>query len=109
MKKIYAYLVVLFVASSVSAQTIQPCSTCLPEGITFTTQSQIDNFQTNYPGCTEIEGNVTIKSQFDITNLNGLNLLTAIGGNLTLDSNNTLTSLSRLEELTSIGGELFDL
>ena len=29
---------------------------CLPEGITFTTQEQIDNFQINYPGCTEIEG-----------------------------------------------------
>jgi hypothetical protein len=25
---------------------------CLPDGISFTTQAQIDNFQTNYPGCT---------------------------------------------------------
>jgi hypothetical protein len=25
---------------------------CLPDGISFTTQSQIDNFQTNYRGCT---------------------------------------------------------
>jgi hypothetical protein len=29
---------------------------CLPEGITFTTQEEIDNFQTNYLGCTRIEG-----------------------------------------------------
>ena len=29
---------------------------CLPEGITFTTQAQIDSFQTNYPVCSEIEG-----------------------------------------------------
>ena len=33
---------------------------CLPEGITFTTQQQINDFQTNYPGCTEIEGDVEI-------------------------------------------------
>ena len=33
---------------------------CLPEGITFSTQAEIDNFQTNYPGCTEIEGDVVI-------------------------------------------------
>ncbi len=36
-------------------------SPCLPEGITFTTQAQIDNFQLNYPGCTEIEGDMKIK------------------------------------------------
>ena len=40
-------------------QTLLP-NYCLPEGITFTTQEQIDNFQTNYPGCTEIEGDVYI-------------------------------------------------
>jgi S-formylglutathione hydrolase FrmB len=55
-----------------------PCS-CLPQGITFTNQAQIDNFQTNYPGCTEIEGDVTIAGD-DITNLNGLSVLTSIGG-----------------------------
>jgi hypothetical protein len=87
---------------------------CLPGGITFTTQAQIDNFQTNYPGCTEIEGNVTIGDPNginDITNLNGLNILTSIGGRLSIGIINTLaiqnlTSLSGLENLTSIGGSL---
>jgi hypothetical protein len=49
--------------------------TCLPEGINFTTQAQIDNFQTNYPGCTEIEGDVLILGS-NITNLTGLSVLT---------------------------------
>ena len=49
---------------------------CLPEGITFTTQAQIDSFQINYPNCNEIEGDVEIIGD-DITNLNGLNVLTA--------------------------------
>jgi len=62
----------LFTAHSFS----QPC---LPSGITFSTQEQIDNFQTNYPNCTEIEGDVIIEGN-DITNLDGLSVLTAIGG-----------------------------
>jgi len=78
---------------------------CLPQGIIFSTQEQIDNFQTNYPGCTEIEGNVRIHGA-GITNLNGLSVLTAIGGNLNIRLNSALTSLNGLEGLTSIGSSL---
>ena len=31
---------------------------CLPDGIKFSTQADIDNFQTNHSNCTEIEGDV---------------------------------------------------
>jgi hypothetical protein len=79
---------------------------CLPEGITFSTQEQIDNFQTIYPGCTEIEGDVTIFSGSYITNLNGLSVLTSIGGDLELFANHSLTNLAGLEGVTSIGGSL---
>jgi hypothetical protein len=83
---------------------------CLPEGITFTTQVQIDSFQTDYPDCTEIEGNVTINGG-DITNLNGLNVITYIGGDLFIGTyeyggNSVLTSLSGLEGLTSVDGRV---
>lgn len=54
---------------------------CLFEGITFSTQEQIDNFQTNYPGCTEIGGGVLIQGN-DITNLDGLDVITSISGYL---------------------------
>jgi hypothetical protein len=80
---------------------------CLPEGITFTTQEQIDNFQTNYPGCTEIEGEIQIFNQFggtDISNLNGLGVLTSKGSNLVIFGIDSLTNLSGLDNLTSIGG-----
>jgi hypothetical protein len=83
---------------------IYSCS-CLPENITFTTQEQIDNFQTNYPGCTEIEGALGI-SGIDITNLNGLNCLTSIGGNLNIHDNNNLTNLSGFDNLNFIGESL---
>jgi hypothetical protein len=81
---------------------------CLPEGITFTTQAKIDNFQTNYPNCTEIEGDVIIGASWwtGITNLNGLSVLTAIGGELSICCNDVLTSLTGLENLTYIGGHL---
>jgi len=76
---------------------------CLPEGITFTTQEQIDNFQTNYPGCTEIEGDVTIQGD-DITNVDGLSMLAAIGGFLNVSDCGQLLNLEGLGELSSVGG-----
>jgi len=78
---------------------------CLPEGITFNTQAEIDNFQTNYPGCIEIEGDVTINGD-DISDLSGLNVVTAIGGDLNISNNDILTNLAGLEGLSYIGGNL---
>lgn len=83
---------------------IYSCS-CLPEGITFTTQEEIDNFQTNHPGCTYIEGDVTIEGA-EILNLNGLNVLNSIGGNLTISNDSSLTQLTGLNNLNTIGGSL---
>ena len=83
---------------------------CLPEGITFTTQSQIDSFPILYPNCTEIEGDVTINGE-DIINLNGLNVVTYIGGNLFIGTffyggNSVLTNLTGLEGLTYVAGDV---
>jgi hypothetical protein len=91
----------------------QPDVSCLPEGIYFTTQAQIDSFQINYPNCAEIEGSMTINGD-DIYNLNGLSVLTSIGGSLYIGvvdpfgdpSNPNLVNISGLENLTSIGGSL---
>ena len=83
---------------------------CLPEGITFSTQEQIDNFYIVYPNCTEIEGDVVIGGSYppnyDITNLVGLSQLTSIEGQLIITWNNVLTDLTGLHNLDSIGGTL---
>jgi hypothetical protein len=82
---------------------------CLPEGINFEWQEQIDNFQNNYPGCTEIEGNVTIgilEVGSDINNLDGLNGLISIGGDLVILWNYQLENLIGLDNIISIGGNL---
>jgi hypothetical protein len=101
MKK--SILLIAAVLISFAAATAQ---SCLPEGIIFSTQEQIDNFQTNYPGCTEIEGDVTIFGN-DITNLNGLSVLTFIGGDIDILSNAVLTSMNGLNNLTSAGGSVW--
>lgn len=78
---------------------------CLPEGINFTTQEEIDNFQSNYPGCTEIDGNVKISGE-NIENLEGLHVITSIGGFLHLSNNLALTNFSGLESLTYVSDNL---
>jgi len=78
---------------------------CLPNLYIVINQVQIDSFQTNYPNCTEIQGDVWIEGN-NITNLNGLNVLTAIWGNLRIDNNGNLTTLSGLDNIDSIGGDL---
>jgi S-formylglutathione hydrolase FrmB len=94
----------IFMDSLLSPPGTLPIS-CLPEGITFTTQEEIDNFQINHPNCDEIEGNVTIWGE-DITNLNGLIVLTSIGGDMEIIANSALTTLTGLEELTTIEGDM---
>ena len=78
---------------------------CLPEGIIFSRQTQIDSFQIVYAGCTEIEGEVII-SGAEIINLNGLNVLTRVDSNLIIIKNDLLTNLTGLDALTYVGGYL---
>jgi len=79
---------------------------CLPQGITFSLQSQIDDFQVNYPDCIEIEGDVTIIYD-NIQHLDGLNVLEAIGGTLTIDGCDDLTDITGLSNITYVGGDFF--
>ncbi|MCK4407656.1 MAG: T9SS type A sorting domain-containing protein [Bacteroidales bacterium] len=100
MKKLtLLFVIALTIQVTVSSQP------CLPEGITFTTQTQIDSFQIVHPNCTEIEGDVLIEGN-DITNLNGLSILTVFGGNLSIMNNPALTSLTGLGNVTAIAGSL---
>ena len=88
---------------------IQIINACLPGGITFTTQQQIDDFASNYSNCKEVLGNLVIEQDFnlpDIVSLEGLHQLTHISGDLLIVDNSGLSSLSGLDSLTSIDGIL---
>ena len=101
MKKIYVFLFTFVITLGIIAQP------CLPDGITFNTQSQIDNFQVNYPNCTEIQGHVFITGD-DITNLNGLSVLTAMDSSFVIYDNTSLTHLTGLEGVTYIGNMIVE-
>lgn len=75
---------------------------CLPEGILFTRQAQIDSFPTNYPDCSKIIGDVDING-VDINNLDSLISVTYYGGWLSIRENPVLSSLAGLSNVTFIG------
>ena len=95
----------LLIALAMIIQGTVLSQSCLPNGITFTTQSQIDNFQTNNPNCTEIGGHLKVDGE-SIDNLDGLNVVTHIGGRLEIKGCDILSSLTGLSNLTSLGGNL---
>ncbi|MFH1119406.1 MAG: T9SS type A sorting domain-containing protein [Bacteroidota bacterium] len=101
MKKLFLLLITFVIPSLSFSQG------CLPGGITFTTQEQIDNFQTDYPGCTVIEGDVSIGGTgTDICNLSGLSVVTGIEGDLGIFSTTGLEHLTGLDQLASVGGSV---
>lgn len=68
---------------------------CIPDILTLSSQQAVDDFPSNYPTCTNIEGTLVITAT-DLTNLNGLDQIESIETELIFD-NNTFTDLSILE------------
>ena len=79
--------------------------TCLPGGIIISTQQQVDDFQTNYPGCIEILGNLEITGTVD--DLSGLSVLTSVLGSVTIKNTTQLTSISGLDNIVEIGRTIY--
>ena len=78
--------------------------TACPGG-NFTTQSSVDNFPINNPGCIVITGNVSIGAVgagSNITNLNGFSAITQIIGNLNIFNNPSLANLNGFSALKSV-------
>ena len=76
---------------------------CLPFGnYYFFTQSDIDNFKLEYPGCNDIKGDIRISSS-EINNLIGFNEVTTIGGGLRIFNSDSLETLFGLDSIISVG------
>ena len=76
---------------------------CVPEGISFVIQQDVNDFLINYPECTEIEGSVEFHgSMWDLSPLSNI---ISIGGDLTFTDCDNLTSFQGLNSLTSVGGK----
>ena len=96
MKKLF-----LLIAVTLLTIPIILSQTCLSEGISFTTQLQIDNFQSDFPNCITIEGDVEISGD-EITNLNGLNVLISVEGELDIGYTTALSNLTGLENISTL-------
>ena len=81
---------------------------CPPGSITISTQQEIDDFAINYPGCTVINGDLTITEGFTdpIMNLNGLSQIEMITGNFVIGDYVNVPDLTAFSNLTSVGGDL---
>jgi len=104
MKRIYLVLITIFCWGALWGQ-------CPSGDFIFTTQQQVDDFALNYPGCTEILGDMMIginssSSTTDIANLNGLSQIEAIQGRLIIRSNNLLVNLVGFSNLNFVGDDL---
>jgi hypothetical protein len=105
MKRFYIFLAIcLYFQVGLFSQS------CLPDGIYFERQSQVDSFPINYPTCTIIEGNVDVGEWFiptDITNFYGLSQVKGINGYLKFNFNSELDSLPGFENLEYVGGDIY--
>jgi len=104
-------LIFIFTFLFCSFSSVSSGQLCLPDRINLNSQVDIDNFASNYPNCTEIEGDLYIGGFFnqkntDIINLNGLNQIVSVKGDLIIWHMINLTALTGLENLTSVGGGL---
>lgn len=80
-------------------------SQCGSGTVTLNSQLEVDDFATNYSGCSLFTGNLQISGS-DITDLTPLAQLTSVTGNLRLWNNSSLTSLQGLHNITNISGNL---
>ena len=100
--KIKFFILLIYLVS-----TLVDCfaQTCFPIQIIFKTQSQIDAFPINFPGCTQVICNVFISEDIsgDVTNLDSLSKIDSIGGSLNIIRNDSLKNLRGLDSLTFIG------
>jgi hypothetical protein len=102
MKKIYLLAISLCISLFSYGQ-------CPPGNIGLLSQSDIDNFALDYPGCTQLNNALGISGN-SVTNLNGLSQIegigtTGAGGPLIISCPN-LTNLSGLDNLTFVGGSV---
>lgn len=99
---------IMEVQDACNTRPITPNSNCFSNGVTFSTQDQIDNFPVNYPTCRRFLWHVSIEETVpgNIINLDSLGQIKYIGGTLTIQNNRDLANLTGLDSVPSIGRNL---
>ena len=94
----------LFLVMALSAPA--SAQDCVPADITLTSQSDVDNFQSNHGPCDRVATDLSIIGA-DIFNLDGLSAITSVGGDLLINGNAALTNMNGLSAITSVGRYLW--
>lgn len=82
---------------------------CPPGNITLETQADVDNFTTNYPGCTMLNSGLTIgpaSPSGSITDLSALVGIVEVTGTMTIQNNDALAGVAQMTGLTTTSGGL---
>lgn len=98
MKNFTFKLLILFVVLT----SFNGFSQCGNGTLILSSQQAVDDFPTNYPGCVQFSGSISIIGA-DITDLTALSQLSSITGNLHILQNSSLTNLQGLHNLATIG------
>ena len=98
MRRLLSFACILFASHMAYAQG------CLPGSVTFDSQEDIDSFAVRYPGCSVVEGDLTIQAT-DIQNLHGLVPLREVKGNFRISLGFDIPSLAGLDSLVEVGGQ----
>jgi len=77
-------------------EIIATCNTCPTGNLVFTTQSQIDNFATNYPNCESLNVELRIEGS-NITDLSGLSQIKSMSRKLTIQNCTNLVNIDGLD------------
>ncbi len=89
--------------------TVLSSQACLPNGIIFSRQGQIDSFPLNYPGC-KVIGGIKISSSdpltSTITNVDSLYVIDSIVGSLEIKAT-AITNLEGFSNLKSVSNSIF--
>ena len=88
-----------------------PAQSCLPNGITFSNQVEVDQFPAMYPGCTTIEGDVFVRTA-DVTNPLGVSvrhMLVSVCDAIRKVGNRNFNTGANDCAQTSVPGYFFDL
>ncbi len=97
MKNLFRYALLCLITAA-SYSFLQ--ASCGTGAISLNSQSDVDNFTSNYPGCTSPDHLVL---QGNISDLTPLSVITAVSGDLIINGGPSLTSLHGLHNLTSAG------
>jgi gliding motility-associated-like protein len=91
----------LFFISLFSSQFL--FAQCPTGNVTLETQDQVDQFVTNYPNCTQVSGNLTVKGK-GVTDLLFMKDIAQVDGDLNIEQT-SITSVP-LDNLKSVGGDM---